>query len=131
MARILSKIIVGLLALWATSAIISQLFGITIFFPFNIVDEQEFMPYHRLNSIRLSIFVTFIYFSIRYLFFQSQKLYPIQFLEIYIKSFTITCLFVFYSMNVEFREYYFVFFLFIVSVILHFASRKKNRSYFN
>ena len=131
MARILSKIIVGLLALWATSAIISQLFGITIFFPFNIVDEQEFMPYHRLNSIRLSIFVTFIYFSIRYLFFQSQKLYPIQFLEIYIKSFTITCLFVFYSMNVEFREYYFVLFLFIVSVILHFASRKKNRSYFN
>ena len=53
MARILSKIIVGLLALWATSAIISQLFGITIFFPFNIVDGQEFMPYHRLNSIRL------------------------------------------------------------------------------
>ena len=131
MARILSKIIVGLLALWATSAIISQLFGITIFFPFNIVEGQELMPYHRLNSIRLSIFVTFIYFSIRYLFFQSQKLYPIQFLEIYIKSFTITCLFVFYSMNVEFREYYFVFFLFIVSVILHFASRKKNRSYFN
>ena len=131
MARILSKIIVGLLALWATSAIISQLFGITIFFPFNIVEGQELMPYHRLNSIRLSIFVTFIYFSIRYLFFQSQKLYPIQFLEIYIKSFTITCLLVFYSMNVEFREYYFVFFLFIVSVILHFASTKKNRSYFN
>ena len=131
MVRILSKIIVGLLALWATSAIVTQILGITIFFPFNIVEGQEFMPYHRLNSIRLSIFVTFIYFSIRYLFFQSQKLYPIQFLEIYIKSFTITCLFVFYSMNVEFREYYFVFFFFIVSVILHFASRKKIRSYFN
>ena len=131
MARILSKIIVGLLALWATSAIISQLFGIIIFFPFNIVEEQEFMPYHRLNSIRVSIFVTFTYFAIRYIFFQSQKLYPIQFLEIYIKSFTITCLFIFYSMNVEFREYYFVFFFFIVSVILHFASRKKIRSYFN
>ena len=130
MARILSKIIVGLLALWATSAFIAEIMGVTIFFPFNVVERQE-VPYHRLTSLRLSIFLTFAYFGFRHIFFQTQKLYPIQFLDIYIKFLTISGFFVFYSMGVEFREFYFVFFFFIVSIILHFASRKKIRSYFN
>ena len=130
MARILSKIIIGLLAIWATSAFIAEIVGVTIFFPFNIVERQD-VPYHRLNSLRLSILLTFVYFGFRYIFLQSEKLYPIQFLDTYIKSLTLTSLFVFYSMNVELREYYFVFFFFIVSIVLHFASRKRIRSYFN
>ena len=130
MARLLSKIIIGLLALWATSAFIAEIMGVTIFFPFNVVERQE-VPYHRLTSLRLSILLTFAYFGFRYIFFQTQKLYPIQFLDIYIKFLTISGLFVFYSMGVEFREYFFIFFIFIVSLILHFASRKKIRSYFN
>ena len=130
MTRLLSKIIISLLTLWAVSAFIAEIMGVTIFFPFNIVERQE-IPYHRLSSLRLSIMLTFSYFGFRYLFLQTDKLYPIQFLDIYIKSLTISGLFVFYSMNVELREYYFVFFFFVVSVILHFASRRKIRSYFN
>ena len=130
MTRILSKIIVSLLTIWAVSAFIAEVMGVTIFFPFNIVERQE-LPYHRLNALRLSIFLTFIYFGLRYLFLQTEKLYPIQFLDVYIKSLTISSAFVFYSMNLELREYYFVFFFFVVSVILHFASRKRIRSYFN
>ena len=130
MARILSKLIVGLLALWAISAFIAEIMGVSIYFPLNIVERQE-IPYHRLNALRLSIFLTFAYFGVRYIFFQSDKMYPIQFLDIYIKNFTLSAMFVFYSMNVEYREYYFVLFFLIVSIILHFASRRKARSYFN
>ena len=130
MTRLLSKIIISLLTLWAVSAFIAEIMGVTIFFPFNIVERQE-IPYHRLSSLRLSIMLTFAYFGFRYLFLQTDKLYPIQFLDIYIKSLTISGLFVFYSMNVELREYYFVFFFFVVSVIIHFASRRKIRNYFN
>ena len=130
MVRTLSKIIVGLLSLWAISSVIAELIGVTIYFPFNVVEKQE-IPIHRIISVRLSVLLTFAYFGFRYLFFQSEKLYPIGFLDIYIKSLTICCLFVFYSNQVEFREYFFVLFLFIVSLILHFASRNKIRSYFN
>ena len=130
MTRLLSKIIISLLTLWAVSAFIAEIMGVTIFFPFNIVERQE-IPYHRLSSLRLSIMLTFAYFGFRYLFLQTDKLYPIQFLDIYIKSLTISGLFVFYSMNVELREYYFVFFFFVVSVSIHFASRRKIRNYFN
>jgi len=130
MAKILSKILVSLLSLWAVSSVIAELIGVTIYFPFNIIEKQE-IPFHRIAAVRLSVLLTFAYFGFRYLFFQSEKLYPIQFLDIYIKSLTICCLFVFYTNQMEIREYYFVLFLFIVSIILHYASRKKIKSYFN
>ena len=130
MVKTLAKIIICILSLWAISSFIAELMGVTIYFPFNIVEKQE-IPYHRISSIRLSVILTFSYFGFRYLFFQSEKLFPIQFLDIYIKSLTICSLFIFYSSQVEFREYYFVIFFFVVSIILHFASRNRIRNYFN
>ena len=130
MARTLAKLIIGLLSLWALASIIAEIIGVTIYFPFNVVERQE-IPYHRITSVRLSVFLTFAYFGFRYLFFQSEKLFPIQFLDIYIKSLTICGFFIFYTSKVEIKEYYFVLFFFIVSIILHFASRNKIRSYFN
>ena len=130
MAKILAKITIGILSIWALAFIIAEIMGVTVYFPYTIVERQE-IPYHRIASVRLAVFLTFAYFGFRYLFLQSEKLYPIQFLEIYIKSLTVCCLFVFYNSEVEYREYYFVLFLFIVSLILHFASRNRIRSYFN
>ena len=131
MFKNLSKIIVAVLSLWAIFIIVSEIMGITVYFPFNFV-EREDIPYHRINSVRLSVFLTFIYFGIRYLFFQSEKLYPIQFLEIYIKSLTVCGVFVFYSMGIPLSEWRFVLFFLIVSIILDFASRqiRKNKKLF-
>ena len=130
MTKILSKIIVAILSLWAVFIIVSELMGVTVYFPFNFVEREE-IPYHRINSVRLSVFLTFIYFGIRYLFFQSEKMYPIQFLDVYIKSLLISAIFVFYSLGIELSEYRFILFFLIVAIILHFASRKKIRNYFN
>ena len=66
MNKFMSKIIVGILSLWSLFIIISELMGLTVYFPFNFVEKQE-IPYHRINSIRLSVFVTFIYFGFRYI----------------------------------------------------------------
>ena len=130
MTKILSKIIVSILSLWAIFIIFSEIMGVTVYFPFNFVEREE-IPYHRINSVRLSVFLTFIYFGVRYIFFQSEKLYPIQFLDVFLKSLTVCGIFVFYSTDVEWREYYFILFFLVVSTITHFASRKKIRSYFN
>ena len=126
MAKNLSKIIVALLTLWAIFILVSEIMGITVYFPFNFVEREE-IPYHRINSVRLSVFLTFIYFGIRYLFFQSEKLYPIQFLEIYIKSLTVCGVFIFYSMKIPLSEWRFIIFFLIVSLLLHFASRQIKR----
>ena len=131
MAKNLSKIIVTILSLWSIFIIISEIMGITVYFPFNFVEREE-IPYHRINSVRLSVFLTFIYFGFRYLFFQSEKLYPIQFLEVYIKSLTVCGAFVYYSMKIPLSEWRFVLFFLIVSIIIHFASRqiKKGKKLF-
>ena len=131
MAKNLSKIIVAVLTLWAIFILVSEIMGITVYFPFNFVEREE-IPYHRINSVRLSVFLTFIYFGFRYLFFQSEKLYPIQFLEIYIKSLTVCGAFVYYSMKIPLSEWRFVLFFLIVSIIIHFASRqiKKGKKLF-
>ena len=129
MSQFLSKIIIILLTLLGITVLIGELFNIHIYFPLNFAENNE-IPYNRMQSIRLSLIVTFVYFGIRYIFWQSIKMYPIQFLNIYLKSLAICSLLVFYSFQVEMREYYFVLFFFIVAIILHFASQPEIRKYF-
>ena len=130
MSQLLSKIIIILLTLLGIAIILGELFNFHIYFPLNLAENNE-IPYHRMQSIRLSLILTFVYFGIRYIFFQTLKMYPIQFLNIYLKSLTLCSLFVFYSFQVELGEYYFVIFFFIVSIILHFASRPEIKKYFS
>ena len=129
MSQFLSKIIIILLTLLGITVLIGELFNLHIYFPLNLAENNE-IPYTRMQSIRLSLIVTFVYFGIRYIFWQSIKMYPIQFLNIYLKSLAICSLLVFYSFQAEMREYYFVLFFFIVAIILHFASQPEIRRYF-
>ena len=129
MSQLLSKIIITLLTLLGIAILVGEIFNLHIYFPINLAENNE-IPYHRMQSIRLSTIVAFVYFGIRYIFWQSIKMYPIQFLNIYLKSLAVCSLLVFYSFQVETREYYFVFFFFVVAIILHFASRPEIRRYF-
>ena len=67
MVRTLAKIIIGLLSIWALAFIIAEIIGVTIYFPFTIVEKQE-VPYHRITSIRLAVFLTFCFFWFFYFF---------------------------------------------------------------
>ena len=129
MSQLLSKILITLLTLLGIAILVGEIFNLHIYFPLNLAENNE-IPYHRMQSIRLSLIVTFVYFGIRYIFWQSIKMYPIQFLNIYLKSLAICSLLVFFSFQVEFKEYYIVLFFFVVAIILHFASRPEIRRYF-
>ena len=129
MSQLLSKIIITLLTLLGIAILVGEIFNLHIYFPLNLAENNE-IPYHRMQSIRLSTIVAFVYFGIRYIFWQSINMYPIQFLNIYLKSLAVCSLLVFYSFQVETREYYFVLFFFVVAIILHFASRPEIRRYF-
>ena len=129
MSQLLSKIIITLLTLIGIVILVGELFNLHIYFPLNLAENNE-IPYHRMQSVRLSAIVTFIYFGLRYIFWKSIKIYPIQYLNIYLKALAVCSLLVFYSFQVELREYYFVLFFFIVAIILHFASQPEIRRYF-
>ena len=120
-----------LLGVWALFAGIVALVGYSFSFPFEFNQSIEEIPFHRWQIVRVSVFLTFGYLAVRHFLFGKEKMFPIQFLDIYIKSLTVCGFFVFYTNQVEIREYYFVLFFFIFSLILHFASREKIRNYFN
>jgi len=129
MSYFLSKILIILLTLSGIVILAGEIINVHIYFPIKVVEEKQ-IPYHRLQSVRLSVVLTFVYFGCRYLFMQSVKMYPIQFLNIYLKSLAICSLFVYYTLQLELREYWFVLFFFIVAIILHYASKPEIKKYF-
>ena len=63
MSQLLSKIIIILLTLLGIAIILGELFNFHIYFPLNLAENNE-IPYHRMQSIRLSLILTFVYFGI-------------------------------------------------------------------
>ena len=128
--KLIAKIIIGFLALWAFLVPILQVFGTTIVFPLRISESGE-IPYYRLLGVRTAVCFTFVFFAVRFLFIEYSKFYPIQFLDIFLKSLTLSSLLVYLNVGVELKEYILVIFFLTCSVITHITSGKKFRKYFN
>ena len=129
MSHFLSKILVVFLTIVGVTILIGEIINVHIYFPLAI-SENEQIPYHRMQSVRLASIISFVYFGFRYLIWNTVKMYPIQFLNVILKSLAISSLFVYFTFQMELKEYWFVLFFFVVSVILHFASRPEIKKYF-
>ena len=129
MRHLFTKLLIVFLTIIGVVILLGEIINVHIYFPLSI-SEDEKIPYHRLQSVRLSLIISFIYFGIRYLFWSTVKMYPIQFLNIILKSLALSSLFVYYTFQMELVEYWFVLFFFVVAIILHVASRPEIRRYF-
>ena len=129
MRHLLSKILIVLLTIVGIIILVGEMVNVHIYFPLAI-SENEKIPYHRMQSVRLATIICFVYFGIRYLVWNTVKMYPIQFLNIILKSLAFSSLFVYYTFQMELREYWFVLFFFIVAIILHISSRPEIKKYF-
>ena len=133
--RLLAKIVIAFVGLIFLLTSVGELFSITIYFPF--FDGRQLnpsngmaIPYNRLQSLRITILLTFSYFSFRYLIYESVKMYPIQFLDIMLKIYVLIALIIFTTNGVEKSEYTVIIFYFFVALILHIVSRPKLRRYY-
>ena len=129
MRHLLSKILIVVLTIIGVVILVGEIINVHIYFPLTI-SENEQIPYHRMQSVRLAAIICFVYFGIRYLIWNTVKMYPIQFLNVILKSLAFSSLFVYYTFQMELREYWFVLFFFIVAIILHISSRPEIRKYF-
>ena len=128
--RFFSKILIFGLALWAVYTSLSAFLGVTIYFPFRIVAEEA-IPYHRWQTARIAVFLTFAYYAVMHLIAGSREMYPIQFLETYVKFLTLTGAILFYRAGVPANEYAIVAFFAACSVVLHLAARPNFKKYFS
>ena len=128
--RFLSKFLILFFSLHVTITVVSYFYGFSFTFPFTMT-EGTYVPEHRLQSLRLSTFTTFVYFGFRYLFFGSEKLHPIQFLGVSLFNLGVLgglCLYV--NDIKDSSEYFLVPFFIFSSIILYNTANPKFRNYF-
>jgi len=103
--KIMAKLIVTLFTLFSIILIVGFVYNFSIVFPFTITNDIKDVPEHRLQAVRLATAATFAYFGIRYLFFTTTKLYPVQFLGIFLFFLATIGGIVFYKFQLSLIEY--------------------------
>ena len=76
--RLFSKIIIAWLEVWASYAYVNSKIGNTIMFPL-VSPSEENIPYYKLKTVRLSVFITFVYYALFHFIKGSEKIYPLYF----------------------------------------------------
>ena len=130
MLRLISNVFILLFVLWAASVSIAAFFNITIYFPW-VVSSFEDIPSYRLQSIRISIFLTFSHYGILHLIGLNRTYYPINFLVQYLFYLCLSAGIIMYINNITALKEYAILALFILLWLgCIFASRPLNRDYF-
>ena len=128
--KLIGNLVILVLSLSCISSVIAHFYGYTITFPQFSITKGYDIPEHRLHAIRLSLMCTFIYFSFRYLFFGSEKLYPIQFMGVMVGTLTIVSTLSYLFRGVEPSEYLPLFFYIPACIILYYAGKPQVRKIF-
>ena len=127
--KILAKTLIAFLGLWCLGSSLAAIYGVSIYFPLYISDGIE-MPYHRLVSLRVTILLTFSYYSFKYMISESRQLYPIQFLDTILKIYFCSALAIGIRFEMAKSEFALLFVFLLMALVTHIVSRPKLRRYY-
>ena len=130
MLRIIGKLLVFTLSIFAIFLGICAVLGIQIYFPLNVAEGEE-IPYHRMQSIRVAVFITFTYYGALYLINSIKEVYPIHFLKVFMISFGITSMIFSYQAAAGVKEIILAIFYLCCGLVFHLISKPAIRKYFN
>ena len=129
MLRIVGKLLVLILSIFAIFLGICAILGIQIYFPFNVAEGEE-IPYHRMQSIRVAVFITFAFYGALYLISSIREVYPIHFLKVFMMSFGITSFLFSYQAEAGIKEIILAIFYLCCGLVFHLISRPEIKKYF-
>ena len=129
MLRVIGKLLVLILSIFAIFLGICAVLGIQIYFPFNVAEGEE-IPYHRMQSIRVAVFITFTFYGTLYLINSIKEVYPIHFLKVFMISFGITSLVFSYQAEAGAKEIILAIFYLCCGLVFHLISRPAIKKYF-
>ena len=127
--RLFAKLLVSTMVIWLLSVVICGLFGISIQFPFTILEEGE-IAYHRWQTIRIALFLTIAYYGLQYVLGLTREIYPISFVKVYIFNMCVVGIALFYRLNVKREEYLVLAFWLLFLAILNIATTNRYRRLF-
>ena len=127
--RLFAKLLVSGMVIWLIIVATTGLFGISIQFPFKIIEEGE-LPYHRMQSLRIALFLTLAYYGLQFLLGFSKEVYPISFVKIYIFNMCVVGAVIFYRLDVEKKEYLILAFWLAFLLIINIATANRYKRLF-
>ena len=129
MLRLIGKLLVLILSIFAIFLGTCAVLGIQIYFPFNVAEGEE-IPYHRMQSIRVAVFITFAFYGALYLISSIREVYPIHFLKVFMMSFGITSFLFSYQAEAGVKEIILAIFYLCCGLVFHLISRPEIKKYF-
>ena len=127
--RLFAKLLVAAMVIWLLSVVICALLGVSIQFPFTLIEEGE-IAYHRLQTLRIALFLTVSYYGLQYVLDLAKQVYPINFVKVYIFNMCIVGLALFYRLDVDREEYLVLAFWLLFLAILNIATANRYRRLF-
>ena len=127
--RLFAKLLVAAMVIWLLSVVICGLLGVSIQFPFTLIEEGE-IAYHRLQTLRIALFLTVAYYGLQYVLDLTKQVYPINFVKVYIFNMCIVGLALFYRLEVDREEYLVLAFWLLFLAILNIATTNRYRRLF-
>ena len=127
--RLFAKLLVAAMVIWLLSVVICGLLGVSIQFPFTLIEEGE-IAYHRLQTLRIALFLTVSYYGLQYVLDLTKQVYPIKFVKVFIFNMCIVGLALFYRLDVDREEYFVLAFWLLFLAILNIATANRYRRLF-
>ena len=127
--RLFSKLLVAAMVIWLLSVVICGLLGVSIQFPFTLIEEGK-IAYHRLQTLRIALFLTISYYGLQYVLDLTKQVYPINFVKVFIFNMCIVGLALFYRLDVDREEYLVLAFWLLFLAILNIATTNRYRRLF-
>ena len=127
--RLFAKLLVAAMVIWLLSVVICGLLGVSIQFPFTLIEEGE-IAYHRLQTLRIALFLTVSYYGLQYVLDLAKQVYPINFVKVFIFNMCIVGLALFYRLDVDREEYLVLAFWLLFLAILNIATANRYRRLF-
>ena len=88
--------------------------------------SKENITYYKLQTVRLSVFITFVYYALFHFIKGSEKIYPIHFLKTYLFALAFTGFInLFQYIDTKTTDTWLVLFFTLSSVILQIATRRR------
>jgi hypothetical protein len=128
--RIIANSVIALMMIWALGVSFLAFLDITIHFPWIITDtDTEAIPFHRLQTVRVGLMLTFSYYGLLHLIGKSQEFYPLHFLTTYLFYMLLSGLIIFYRRDVLMQDWVVLFFFGVCLILCYGASRPEVNKY--
>ena len=128
--RIIANTIIALMMIWALGVSFLAFLDITIHFPWIVTDaDAKAIPFHRLQTVRVGLLLTFSYYGMLHLIGKSQQFYPLHFLTSYLFYMLLSGLIIFYRRNVLMEEWGVLCFFSVCLIFCYGAARPEVNKY--